>query len=165
MNDKSIQTARHLAQQRLVVPHNPSPGGTAYTGHASFGERPFSRRTFLKTAAGTTGVLLGAGLPQVARAGGNGEPRPIPGGFEVGGQTFHVLGPGFLGTPADAEPSTITDFNGIVGVTYVDGMVTRTNTTTGEVRRLPFLASDMRFMKGVFRDTHGHVRQGAFSLV
>jgi hypothetical protein len=165
MNDKSIQTARHLAQQRLVVPHNPSPGETAYTGHTYFEKCAFSRRAFLKTAAGAAGVLLGAGLPQAARAGGSGEPKPIPGGFEAGGQLFHVLGPGIFGTPADAEPSSITDFNGFIGLTFVDGIVTRTNTTTGEVRRLPFLASDMRFMKGVFRDTQGRVRQGAFAFV
>ena len=68
-------------------------------------------------------------------------------------------------TPADAEPSTITDFNGFIGLTYVDGMVTRTNTATGEVRRLPFLASDMRFIAGVYRDVKGRLREGAFALV
>jgi hypothetical protein len=69
------------------------------------------------------------------------------------------------GTPADAEPSTITDFNGFIGLAFIDGEVTRTNTATGEERTLPFLTSDMRFMQGVFRGTDGRMHQGAFALV
>jgi hypothetical protein len=30
---------------------------------------------------------------------------------------------------------------------------------------LPFVDSDMRFMKGVFRGTDGRIHQGAFALV
>jgi hypothetical protein len=65
----------------------------------------------------------------------------------------------------DAEPATITDFNGFVGVARISGTVTRTNTATGEVLTLPFVNSDMRFMKGVFRGTDGRIHQGAFALV
>ena len=59
----------------------------------------------------------------------------------------------------------VTNFNGFVGLAYISGMVTETNTTTGAKRKLPFLTSDMRFMQGVFRDTEGRVHQGAFALV
>jgi hypothetical protein len=44
-------------------------------------------------------------------------------------------------------------------------MVTQTNTKTGEMVRLPFVDSDMRFMQGVFRGTDGKVHQGAFAFV
>lgn len=92
------------------------------------------------------------------------EPVPIPGGTPVLGGTFHVFGPGLL-DPPDAEPSTITDFNGFVGLAYISGEVARTNTKTGEVLTLPFVNSDMRIMTGVFRGTDGEVHQGAFAYV
>jgi hypothetical protein len=66
--------------------------------------------------------------------------------------------------PIDAEPATITDFKGFVGLAYLDGTVLQINTTTGEIRKLPFISTDMRFMKGIFRDTEGQLRQGAFAL-
>jgi hypothetical protein len=67
--------------------------------------------------------------------------------------------------PIDAEPITITDFKGVVGLAYLDGTVRRINTTTKEIQTLPFLNTDMRFMKGVFRDTAGELHKGAFALV
>jgi hypothetical protein len=123
-----------------------------------------TRRQFLGAAAGAAGLVLGWN-PGLARAGPAGDPVPIPGGFEIGGTVFHAFGPGFFGEPDDEEPATITHFNGVVGVGYTDGMCTETNHTTGHTRRLPFLASDMRFMQGVYRDKTGKVRQGAFALV
>jgi hypothetical protein len=80
------------------------------------------------------------------------------------GGAFRVFGPGLI-DPIDAEPSSITDFNGFVGLAFISGEVTRTNTVTGEVRTLPFVNSDMRFMKGVFRGTDGRIHHGAFGLV
>ena len=67
--------------------------------------------------------------------------------------------------PADAEPATITNLNAAVGLAYVSGMVTQTNIKTGDVVRLPFVDSDMRFMQGVFRGTDGKVHRGAFAFV
>ena len=55
--------------------------------------------------------------------------------------------------------------NGFVGLAYVDGTVTRTNTLTNEVLTLPFVDSDMRFMKGVFRGTDGRLHHGAFAFI
>jgi hypothetical protein len=75
-----------------------------------------------------------------------------------------VFGPA-LSDPVDAEPSTITDFNGFVGLAYISGTVTRTNTATGEVLTSPFVNSDMCFMKGVFRGTDGRLHHGAFAFV
>jgi hypothetical protein len=127
-----------------------------------------SRRQFTRTAAGAAafGAVLGSGLswPGLALTRQSHEPKPIPGGTPVLGGAFHVFGPGLL-DPADAEPSSITDFNGFIGLAFISGMVTRTNTKTGEVRTLPFVNSDMRFMKGVFKGTDGRTHQGAFAFV
>ena len=106
--------------------------------------------------------MLGSNLLPQARADGS-DPTPIPGGFSFQGTLFHVFGPD--PTNPDLEPITITDFNGFIGLAYISGMVTETNLTTGEQRKLPFLDSDMRFMQGVYRDQSGHVRQGTFALV
>ena len=126
-------------------------------------------RRFVGTAAGTAvlGGALGAGLlrPGLAAPKMSFGPVPIPGGTPLPGGSFHVFAPGPNLDPIDAEPITITNFNGFVGLAYLDGMVTQTNTKTGEVLRLPFLASDMRFMQGDFRGTDGRVRQGTFALV
>jgi hypothetical protein len=107
--------------------------------------------------------MLGSGVfkPGLAAPKTSFGPVPIP----AGGGMFHVFPPGLNGVPTDAEPITITNFNGFVGLAYLDGMVTRMNTTTGEVRRLPFLTSDMRFMQGNFRGTDDRVHQGTFALV
>jgi hypothetical protein len=137
---------------------------------AGLGRSPprMTRRRFVGTAAGTAvlGGALGAGLlrsglaaPKMSFA-----PVPIPGGSPFLGGSYHVFAPASV-DPIDAEPITITNLNGFVGLAYLDGMVTQTNTKTGEVLRLPFLASDMRFMQGDFRGTDGRVRQGTFALV
>jgi hypothetical protein len=65
----------------------------------------------------------------------------------------------------DAEPATITNFNGFVGLAYISGMVTRRNRTTGETEQLPFLGSDMRYMTGVYRGEDGRVRRGTFGFI
>jgi len=140
----------------------------SHTGHAHFCHRAMSRRQFTRTAVGavTVGAALGSGLawPGLVSAHPSQDPIPIPGGTPVLGGAFHVFGPGLI-DPADAEPSTITDFNGFIGLAFISGTVTRTNTKTGEVRTLPFVNSDMRFMKGVFKGTDGRIHQGAFAFV
>jgi hypothetical protein len=68
-------------------------------------------------------------------------------------------------TTVDQQPITITDFDGFLGLAFISGMATETNTTTGEQRKLPFNDADMRFMQGVFLDTSGQERQGTFALV
>jgi len=68
-----------------------------------------------------------------------------------------------FGPPQDI--STITDFNGFIGIAIINGTVTKITMTTGEIRTLPFLQADMRFMKGFFRDTAGQVVEGAFAFI
>jgi hypothetical protein len=85
---------------------------------------------------------------------------PIPNPF--GGPDVHFRFPG----PADnttgrvgGEPSTITDFNGFIGVVQVDGTGTDGdgNTLLWEV--------DLRFMKGVYQAADGRIQRGTFAFV
>lgn len=125
-----------------------------------------SRRQFARTAAGSAfAAAVGSRLwaPSMVEA-ASFAPVPIPGGTPVLGGAYHVFAPGAF-DPIDAEPITITNLNAFVGLAYLSGNVTRTNTKTGEVVRLPFVNSDMRFMQGVFRGTDGKVHQGAFAFV
>jgi len=161
---------KHVPHFELGYPRMIRPSHTAppYVGHAHFRERAMSRRQFLKVAGSVASGVFGSALwtpllPQAARS-VTGEPNPIPGGTPVLGGAFHVFGPGLI-DPPDAEPSSITDFNGFDGLAFISGTVTQTNTTTGEVLTLPFVESDMRFMKGVFRGTDGQIHRGAFGLV
>ena len=127
---------------------------------------PVSRRQFARTAAGSAfAAAIGSELwnPSLVEA-ASFAPVPIPGGSPALGGAYHVFGPAAF-DPIDAEPITITNLNAFVGLAYVSGMVTRTNIRTGEVVRLPFVDSDMRFMQGVFRGTDGKVHQGAFAFV
>jgi len=138
------------------IPRQPSPS--------------LSRRQFGRALAGTAAVggALGSTLLKPApamAAPGTFAPVPIPGGTPDLGGAYHVFAPGIGSNPDDAEPSTITNFNGFVGLAYINGMVTQTNTRTGETQRYPFLNTDMRFMEGNFRGTDGKVHQGTFAFV
>jgi hypothetical protein len=128
-------------------------------------EHAVSRRAFLRGTAGAAGLALGSGLlrqlPASAARPGTGQPNPIPGGIQPvpGGPVFHVFLPG-----AGSEPSTITDFNGSVGVGVVQGTWSATGSPTGGVSSGVWEA-DMRFMKGLFVGTDGLRRQGTFGFI
>ena len=126
-----------------------------------------SRRQFARNAARTAaiGATFGSLLrPWRAEAKASFAPVPIPGGSPFLGGAYHVFGPAAF-DPIDAEPATITNFNGFSGLAYVSGMVTQTNIQTGEKLRFPFVDSDMRFMKGEFRGTDGRMHHGAFAFI
>ena len=133
--------------------------------------RDVSRREFVRTTSGAmaAAAALGSGLlrPRLLYAAAPDDPLPIPGGTPALGGGFHVYGPTPDGSfdPIDAEPASITNFDGVVGLTYVDGTVTRTSISTGERVELPFIASDMRFMQGVYRGVDGKPRQGTFGFI
>ena len=142
------------------------PDSTHHDIHTRRPPVPVSRRQFARTAAGSAFAaavgsrLWNASMVEAASF----APVPIPGGTPALGGAYHVFGPAAF-DPADAEPATITNLNGMVGLAYVSGMMTQTNVKTGEVKRLPFVDSDMRFMQGTFRGTDGRVHQGAFAFV
>lgn len=137
----------------------------SHTWHAGVWERPFTRRQAVAAGAAALGVLA---LPRLALAAPpSGGPNPIP---QVLDPTvpIHIQLPGYppFGSPDPEtnDPSTITDFNGQIGLTYVRGMGTRTDKATGSTARLPFEV-DLRFMKGEFVATDGRRRHGAFALI
>jgi len=127
---------------------------------------PVSRRQFARTAAGSAlAATVGSRLWTPSRVeAASFAPVPIPGGTPALGGAYHVFGPAAF-DPPDAEPATINNLDASVGLAYVSGMVTQTNTKTGDVQRLPFVDSDMRFMQGVFRGTDGKVQHAAFAFV
>jgi Rieske Fe-S protein len=124
-------------------------------GHSHFWQRvALSRRQFIGSTAAMAGAAVGAGLlPPIrafADAGPTAAPVPIP--PHVGG-TFAVWLPSPTG-----EPSTITDFNGVVGIVDVTG--TGTGSDGGD-----HFAADIRFMDGVFAGADGEIHQGTFGFV
>jgi hypothetical protein len=129
-----------------------------------------SRRQFARSAAGDAmaGAVVGTSFWNPKRvAAASIDPVPIPGGSPALGGAYHVFGPTPDGSldPIDAEPATITDFNGVAALAYINGTVTRTNTKTGEVLELPMMLSDMRLMHGLYRGVDAKLHQGAFALV
>ncbi len=127
-----------------------------FVGHTHFWERAMSRRQFVATSAVATGAALTSGfwLPMLVDAAGI-DPNPIPVGG-IGGD-FRVFLPG----PGN-EPSTITDFDGSVGVADLSG--TGTAKGHGPTRTLPFDA-DVRFMKGRYVGKDGQQHSGTFCFV
>jgi hypothetical protein len=132
-------------------------------GHVHFWERTLSRRHFLRATAGAAGLVLGSSLITPALAAAASDPRAIPGGLDLlgTGEIFHLFLPD-AAHPND-DPSTITDFNGFVGLAYLAGMGTQTNLDTGETRHLPYMV-DLRFMKGEYIGVDGKHHHGAFVL-
>jgi len=132
-----------------------------------------SRREFVRRAGGAVaaGAAVSGGLLRspllFASPHSNADPLPIPGGSPALGGGFHVYGPTPDGSfdPIDAEPSTITNFNGVVCLTYISGTVSRRKIGSNVQVELPYIASDMRFMQGVYRGVDGEPRQGTFGLI
>src|SRR5690349_12626693 len=91
---------------------------------------PVTRRRFMRTGVGvlTAGAVVGRQVlqPLVAQAAGT-DPIPVTGSPALA--PFHVWAPIFVDS-IDAEPATIANFNGTVGIAYVSGTVRRTNMTT-----------------------------------
>ena len=154
-----IPTASVPADARLAGPREHR--------HAHATTASLSRRRFLQGSAAVAAggaVALGPGLASAAGP-GLGDVVPIPTTQEFFPGFFsHIQGPPLLGGP-NADPSTVYNFEGISGIAFVSGTVERRNRRTGEVRNLPYLFNDMRFMKGRFRGRDGHVRRGTFAFI
>ena len=98
-------------------------------------------------------------------------PIPIPGllfptlGNPFGGPAIHfgLPGPADNATPGfvtvGGEPSTITDFNGFIGVAHVEGTGRDNHGNT------LFWDTDLRFMDGVFKGDDGQIHSGTFAFV
>ena len=131
-----------------------------YVGHTHFWERAFTRRQFIGTSALVGGAAMTAPLwaPSIVEAATKVDPKPIPQTIAPGAP-FHVQ---LLGTAA--EPSTITDFKGIVGGVDLLGTGVGTNTTTGVKSHL-FTAIDNRFMQGEYVGVDGKRHHATFGFV
>jgi hypothetical protein len=110
--------------------------------------------------ASVAGAAVGVGLlPTTALAKhSNPAPKPTAKTVSVGGVTFHLtfFGPGI-------DPSSIGDFNGLVGVADVQG--TGTGTNPDGSRETLLFDTDMRFMSGTYVGLDGSVHKGAFGFV
>jgi hypothetical protein len=133
---------------------------SSHAHHAA--HRLVSRRAFMGGAAGLTATALGASVfrapPAWAKSGSVAVPKPTTNVLSLGGLDFHLtsFGPGM-------DPSSLTDFNGFVGVADVQGTGTATN-PDGSQQPLLF-DTDMRFMDGQFVGVDGKVHQGVFGFV
>jgi hypothetical protein len=139
--------------------------------HRHFWERALSRRQLLGRSAGLAGVALGSALtlPAIAKAPGNGEPRPIPGGTPGPFGLVHFYFPTVRPNPAAApdtientrgDPALIADFNGFIGSGEWGG-----GTGTDQTGTLLYWAADLRFMDGEYIALDGQHRQGAFAFL
>lgn len=156
------KSTQHRWAQHMVRRHGASPSSLGNT---------LTRREFLKLA-GVNALAFGAALAFKGRVFAHGAgPRPIPGGiqpFGPGTTVYHVLLPGYppldSPDPAENDPSLITDFNGHVGIAFVQGTGTRTDLATGETSRNVFEV-DLRFMQGAYIGEDGNRHHGTFVLV
>jgi hypothetical protein len=136
------------------------------------------RRAFVQGAAGTAaGLAASLALPHAARAGDDhdhdddherGEraprhpPKPIPGGINVwapGPPTVTLPLTGLTLQGLDADPSTITDFDGFSAVAFHTGTATAADGTRFD------LETDMRAYRGAYVDTTGTRRVGTFAFI
>jgi hypothetical protein len=138
--------------------HTPIQHTPMRMGHAHFWQRALSRRQVISAGAGGAAAmtLLGSRLwlPQMAHAAAPipADPTPIP--LTLGPFHVQLLGPG-------QEPSTITDFNGFVGVADVQGTGTGTGPGAGSL----LFDTDMRFMNGEYVGVDGKHYHGTFGFV
>jgi len=156
---------RHLSMQQPAGLHSHHSASAAIT-----------RRHFLKAGA-TAALAIGSGLARphatwAAPRKGTTDPRPIPYGTQFlgpDGPLFHVQPPGYpipgLDTdPATNDPSTITDFNGFVGLVYVGGQGTHYDRVTRVTKTL-YWEVDLRFMVGTYVGKDGRKHDGTFGFV
>jgi hypothetical protein len=144
----------------MHIPRNfVMPGPEGYVGHPHFWERAITRRRFIGTTALVSGAAMTAPLwnSVVAKAAVRVEPKPIPQVFD--GSPFH-----FQFLTNITEPSSITDFKGIVGGADLLGTGWGTNTKTGE-KKFMWTAIDNRFMQGKYVGVDGETHQATFGFV
>jgi len=142
-------------------------GSSHQSGHLWW--HSVSRRQFLGAAAAATGVLAtGLRIPSVLADSDELAtvfPLPIPGLFKVSFANpdltvlIHHFPPVVPndGFPIN-EPSQITDFNGVVGVTRVTG------SGTGNGQSLSYQV-DNGFMSGLYRGEDGRMHHGTFAFI
>jgi hypothetical protein len=155
-----MRIPRAFAEADLARALSPPAAANRHVRHA------LSRRAFIGRTAGVAGAVLGASLltPEtvLAHKRRNAAPRPTPNTVTIPPPApqiaFH-----FTGFGPGTDPSSITDFKGVVGVADVQGSGTGTNPDGGQETLL--FDTDMRFMSGVYVGVDGEVHKGAFVFV
>jgi hypothetical protein len=140
-------------------------------------EKWLTRRTLIRGAAGTAagaGLLLGSGLRSAAFADEEDEgkhnkckalARPIPHITTPPGQHFFFPGPpDGSAPPAGFDPSTITDFKGVVANADLIFGGTGTDLNTGVGTAYTF-HTDWRFFKGTFVAIDGLEHKGTLTFI
>ena len=119
-----------------------------------------TRRRFVgMTVDGLAGTELLRAMPAFSAS--TAAPKPIPGGLLIPSfhttptnPAVHVLAPAI-----GSEMSTITDFNGTVAATEIQG------TATGSDDSSWYFDADMRFMDGEYVGEDGKHHHGTFGFV
>jgi hypothetical protein len=158
-----------MGDQRLKIEPVPQTG---------LSPNALSRRQLFK-AAGGLGLAVSSGVwvPGQAEADSSQasciSPLPIPHITTPPGTHFFFAGPvtgvAFPTDPTGAhpngrDPSTITNFKGVIGQVDLDFSGTGTDTTTGATGRFKF-HTDTRFMKGTFIGVDEKRHQGIFAFI
>jgi hypothetical protein len=135
---------------------------TGHPGHNHFYQRALGRRAFLGTIATVTGATM---VPNLLgkRPFSTVDPRPIPGGNEFlapNPTLFHINPP-----IPDVELSAITDFNGFLGATELQGLWTKVSGPGPAPSGTLNWDSDMRFMVGEYIGVDNEHHQGTFAFV
>lgn len=135
----------------------------------------FSRRKLIRRSAGAAGagMVVGTTLSRPLLADRDvdervAQPNPIPGG----GAPFAPFAIFVHHNPLNPavplaninDPSQITDFKGLVGLTHIRGGGTGTDRTSGTSMPLAFRA-DMGFSQGQFIGSDGNHHEGMFAFV
>ena len=141
-----------------------------------FQQKWVSRRSLIRGVAGAAlGTSLLPAKPAYADHGNDDSERcrvpilkPIPGGvvpFKPFGVPVHhnPLNPA-VALADISDPSEITDFHGLVGLTHIRGGGTGTDTITGAMTPLAYQA-DMGFVQGKFIGIDGCEHWGTFAFV
>lgn len=144
------------------------------------GTRRFGRRSLIAGAGAAAAVKALPTAPTSAAAAGPSPsgipkgtaPKPIPGGIDTGDPNVGFIhwwlpGPDTASTPVlglpgfglDADPSTITDFEGVSAMAVVAGSVRGSDGVDYDCE------FDLRAMKGKFIDADGNKRNGAFAFL
>ena len=162
MKRKGLTAMRGLVARKNLRGFKPENAMQGHPGHQHFWERAFSRRKFIQTTTAAAGILLGSTYASAQEEVTGATPKPIPGGFEIDGEVFHVFAPGVF-DPIDTDRSPIYDFNGHIGYAIVDG--TGIGQSDGGDPTPLFFEADLRFMQGVYVSTDGRHRHATFCFI
>ena len=133
---------------------------TGHPGHSHFFQRLIRRRAFLGLTAGATLVPTMLGKRHSSPV----DPKPIPGGnqflFPPDPTVFHIFPP-----VAGLELSAITDFNGFIGATELQGTWAKVSGPGPIPVGTLNWDADMRFMIGTYIGVDKKPHEGVFGFV